>query len=343
MTPAFKVTANDKDITTALARRLISISVNQEINQASGAARGTSHTCDIELDDRDAGIKFPNTGALLDVSIGYKETGIIRKGTFRVDELEVEGPERRLLIRARAADTNAPAAMPQLMAAKRRSWDQTTIGAIASQVASENGWAVSIDADIASFPIDHLDQVESNASLLQQLAELPADAYCSFAGGKIVMAHIGSGRTATGKILPRITIPVANALSWHAVFTVRTKHNKVTATFHNLKTGKLESVTASAPASNSEDGEEEDSETTLPFPYSNQPSAAGAANAKLAVLQRGSETVSLTIIGNPQVAAGGQVVLSGFRAGVDRTWIVAKAEHKIDESGYTTEIEGIKL
>jgi hypothetical protein len=76
--------------------------------------------------------------------------------------------------------------------------------------------------------------------------------------------------------------------------------------------------------------------------YPDEATASAAAGAKLAALQRGSETVELVIVGNPKVGSGCQVKLSGFRSGVDRTWIVTRATHKISEAGYTSEIEGVK-
>jgi hypothetical protein len=48
------------------------------------------------------------------------------------------------------------------------------------------------------------------------------------------------------------------------------------------------------------------------------------------------------MVGNPQIGAEVRARLVGFKPGVDRVWIVARVQHRIDEQGFTTEVEAVK-
>ncbi|MDF1583908.1 MAG: hypothetical protein P1P78_11420 [Methyloprofundus sp.] len=63
MTPAYKILANQNDITAAIRDRLISLNITDEAGMQSDSIT-------IVLDDRDNIIELPNKGAQLDVFIG---------------------------------------------------------------------------------------------------------------------------------------------------------------------------------------------------------------------------------------------------------------------------------
>ena len=79
-TPDFRVIAEGADITAAIRRGLLSLSVTDE-------AGFTSDKTEIKLDDRDGKISMPRTGAKLEISLGYKETGLVNMGIYVVDEV----------------------------------------------------------------------------------------------------------------------------------------------------------------------------------------------------------------------------------------------------------------
>jgi phage protein D len=90
------------------------------------------------------------------------------------------------------------------------------------------------------------------------------------------------------------------------------------------------------------DGGEEDSATRLPGVFANHDDALAAAAAKMNALDIGSESVSLSMVGNPAIGAEVRLNLKGFKAGVDRVWIAARVQHHIDEQGFVTEVEAVK-
>jgi len=67
-----------------------------------------------------------------------------------------------------------------------------------------------------------------------------------------------------------------------------------------------------------------------------------AATARVQRLDRDSELLRLTIQGNPVICSQSPLLLSGFRAEIDHPWIVVRAMHTLDQSGYITDIEAQK-
>ncbi len=63
--------------------------------------------------------------------------------------------------------------------------------------------------------------------------------------------------------------------------------------------------------------------------------AIKAASAQLENFQRGKSTVSLQLPGNPLFMAEAPLKLSGFRDGVNKTWVVETATHTFNNSGYS--------
>jgi uncharacterized protein len=70
--------------------------------------------------------------------------------------------------------------------------------------------------------------------------------------------------------------------------------------------------------------------------------AKAAAKAKQAELDRGTRSLTLTIIGNPAITAEMTIRVSGVRSRVDDAWRVKTATHTITSDGYRTSIEAEK-
>jgi len=78
---------------------------------------------------------------------------------------------------------------------------------------------------------------------------------------------------------------------------------------------------------------------SLRHDYRDATAAHDAAEAKLATLQRGVGTLSLTLPGVPQARADMLLDLTGLRDQIDGTWYINRAEHQMGKGGYTTRIE----
>ena len=76
--------------------------------------------------------------------------------------------------------------------------------------------------------------------------------------------------------------------------------------------------------------------------HSTKEEAKEAAEAKQAELERSTRSLSLTIIGEPAIAAEITIRVQGLRDRIDDVWRVRTATHTITEQGYSTTIEAEK-
>ena len=329
MTPAYRVLADDNDITTAIRHRLLSLRVTDEAGYQSDAV-------EIQLDDRGNKIALLRKGVKLDIALGYEEIGLAAMGLFAVDEIELNGPPDAFTIRAKAADMRG-----SLKQHKTRSWDQTTIGSLVAAIAAEHGLEPRVGETLASVAIEHIDQTEeSDLNLLTRLSK-QYDAVAKPAGGSLLFVLRGEAKSAGGRDL-RIAIH-RNQTSGHRVTLAdRGQYGAVAAHWQDLEAGEKVRTRAG----------EGEPVYTLRHPYPNAAEAQAAAQAKLRALNRGTGTLSLTLNpgmpallaetnkpANPPLAAGTRLALSGFRPGVDGDWVLTRVTHEISSSGYSTQAE----
>ena len=317
MKPSFKITVGTIDITGIVADRLLSMTVTDE-------AGVTSDRLELVLDDRDQRLEIPASKATIRVSIGY-DTLMVDKGTYVVEEIELEGPERKMTIRA-----NATGASKGAGAAKERSWDDTTLGKIARSIASKHGWTPAIDKELDQIKIEHIDQHEND---LQFLVRLAADngAVAKVADNRLVIAKHSEGKTVSGKTLPLISLVATDTTEWSFTTAERGDYKGVKATYHDTKSAKRGEAVA---------GEDTTNTHTLPHTYSTKAAAERAAKSKMAALKRAKDKFEVrSMPGNPMIQAESRVNASGFRTGVDGVWSVNKVTHTLNSDSYTCSIE----
>lgn len=318
MRPAFRIIADSIDVTAAIADRLLLLAI-------SDAAGMDSDTAQLVVDDRDARLALPRTGAELTISMGYQETGLARMGIFVVDEVIASGPPAQIAIRARAADLCQNMKRP-----RTRSWGATTIGAIVAAIAAEHGYTPGCAAALSAAAIGHIDQVdESDLHFLTRLAR-QRGAVAKPAGKTLIFAPAGQAKSLTGKDLPTVTIGrLDDRSSYEVTIAERGKYPAVTARYWDPATAQEVPITAGS-------GEPV---YTIGRRYPDRDAADSAARAKLAAFARGSATLRLSCPGDTRVAAEGRVTIEGIRSGVDGEWTVTRAAHRIDRGGYACDIE----
>lgn len=318
MTPDFRILADTQDVTAALAARLMELTIED-------AAGMESDTVSITLDDREGTITVPRTGAELQVSIGYKETGLQPMGTYVVDEVTLDGFPRKMSIRAHAADLRQ-----KIKGQKTRPWDNISLGGIVATVAAEHGYTPKVAAALAAESFAHLDQVnESDLHFLTRLAR-DRGAVTKPANGFLLFVPAGEAKSAGGKSLPVTALAAGDCANYSITIAERGKYGKVRARWHDTANAAEQTITVGA-------GEPEH---VISRVYPDAQAATKAAKAKLNALTRGVATVRLTCVGNPLLAAEGKIVLSGFRPGVDGTWLMTRVTHKLGSGGYTCDIDG---
>jgi uncharacterized protein len=321
MTPVYQILANSRDITEKIADRLLSLVITDE-------AGIKSDTVEIRLDDRDNALELPQTGAELDVSIGYQETGLVKIGLYTVDEISLSGPVRSMVIRGKAA--NMPKA---IKAPNTRPWDDVTIADLVSSIAGEYGLVPRVGSELSGILLPHIDQTEeSDLHLLTRLAK-QFDAVAKPAGSFLLFIKRGQAKSATGKKIPKVQLQSEDVTSWQVTLAERGKYGAVTAEWHDKATAQRKTVKAG-------DG---DPVFKLRRSYPDATQAQAAAEAKLAALDRGTGTLEITMPGNQSLMAEGVMTLSKFRAGIDGRWLLNRVTHTIGGQGFSTSLSAESL
>lgn len=323
--PEFRLTANSRDITAAIRERFVSLRLTDE-------AGVESDTLEVTLSDHDPHrpIALPSTGAELELWLGY-DGRAERMGLFVCDELELSGWPGALTLRGRAAPyEQTPSGKSDLQTQKSRSWARgTRLGDMVAKIAQEHGMKPAVAETLANVELPQFDQTEeSDLALLLRVARR-YDAIVKAAGGRLVFAKRGASTSVSGAELPRIEVSAQDCTSWRMMTARRESPGTVVAFWHSKGRAKrqLVSVGSGEPVKR------------LRHWYPSQKSAEDAARAELSRRERGEMRLSLAMPGNPRLAAETRLVLSGFRQGVEREWLVSRVTHSVGADGYSCEVD----
>jgi phage protein D len=323
--PAFRVLANSTDITAQIRDRFRSLRLVDETGT-------TSDTLEITLADHDPArpIAIPPTGAELEIFLGYDDQAR-RMGLFVCDEIELSGMPGELVIRARAAPyERSKGGKSDLQTQKTRSWPKgTTLGGMVKRIAGEHGLKPSVAPSLASIALPHTDQAhESDMNLLARLAKR-YDAIAKPAGGALVFAKRGEGKSASGAELPRVTFSPSDGSDYRVTIASRDSAGTAVAYYRDTRKAQRREVTVG----------QGEPVVRLRMSYADAVSAENAARAEQRKRARSERTLSYSFPGRPEVAAEGIVTMQGFREGVDGDWLITRAEHYIGPNGYRCTIE----
>jgi len=312
MIPAYKIIADNKDITAAIASRLISLEFEDN--------RGMdSDTVTLVLDDEGGGsVELPRKGMTLDVSLGY-EGNQNDVGRFKVEEPVLNGWPATMKITARSVNLRKG-----LVSHKTRSWDQITLSALVAAIAAEHDMTPYVSESLGGELIEHDDQ--NGMSDLQYLAKLAfdRDAIAKPAGDKLLFLERGESKTVSGKLIPPVDIPASKLSTYNATLPDRDRYKRVVAQYQDLKKAKLVDVVAG----------EGDPSFTFRNVFPSKERAEKAAAAKLKAAKRNSGKLSIAGPGDNRILAETPLNVSGVREGVDGIWVVTTAKHTISKNAY---------
>ena len=358
--PAFMLKQDNEDITQDFSDRLISLTMTDN--------RGfEADQLDIELDDTDGQIALPPRGATLTLWLGWQGSGLIKKGTFTVDEIEHRGAPDTLTIRGRSADFRG-----SLNSRREQSWHDTTLGVIVETIAARNKLEASVADTLKAIPVPHIDQTqESDAVFLSRLADRNG-ASVTVKAGKLLFLKAGSGKTASGKPIPLMTLERGDGDRHQFAIADREAYTGVTAKWLHTKDPKPQkqkvklkrkpkeqhlralqhpkaTKTTVKPKAKKEqearEGEymagEADNVLELTTIYATKAQAMRAAQAKWDKLQRGVAEFSISLaIGRADLFPEMPVAVKGFKRVIDeQAWIISRVAHNLNRSGYTTSLE----
>lgn len=342
--PAFRVTLDDKDITTSLEERLISLTHTDN--------RGfEADQLDIELDDADGQLQLPRRGAVLSLALGWQGEPLIVKGKFTVDEVEHSGSPDRLTVRGRSADFRET-----LNIKRERSWHETTVGAMVNEIATRHKLTAALGKELEAQAVDHFDQTnESDGSFLMRLAK-EFGAIAAIKNGNLLFIRQGQGKTASGKPLPAMTITRSVGDGHRFSLADRGAYTGVTASWLHtrepkqkpevkVKRHRKKTTTKPTNAPEPKQGEylvgTDENVLVLSRTYANRANAERAAKTTWERIQRGAASFSIQLAnGRADLFPELPVRVIGFKSQIDEAdWIITTVTNSISDSGFTTSLE----
>ena len=313
MTPDYLVISQKKNITHIIKDRLISILITEEEGLRSDSLILT-------LDNRDSRVKMPETGAEIEIWLGYEEKELVKMGLFTANEVSIEAPSRIMTITANASDMKET-----FKERKERSWENITIEELAGKIAGEHGCRSVISDDLREKFFSHIIQNESDLHFLTRIS-MEFDAVFKIAGGNLVMVSQGRGRSASGKKIPCSVFKRTDLEKWAVRIIDRDLYKSVKSFWYDKNKGKRrEAVLGNRHPVK-----------ILPEIRSSEFMAEEAALAAEKRIKRGKKKLDFYCSGKPELSVESPLEIKGTDPFTDGHWIITKLTHELSSRGFKT-------
>lgn len=318
-TPDFSLILDSSDISNSVKDRLINLTLIDK--------RGLeADQLDLTLSDHDGRLSLPRRGVPITCYMGWKGGKLVDKGTFTVDEVQHSGSPDKLTITARSADFRQG-----FTEQKERSWHEKSLAEIVETIAADYQLKTIIAEPLQQIAIAHIDQThESDAHLLSRLA-MTHDAIATIKNNHLLVLPLGYSKTVSGLNLQSITLTRQQS-SEHCYREAdrQARYTGTKAHWADKTTAEMHSVIIGA----------EGYLKNLRSPYASQSEATAAAEAAWQRLQRGQQSMEITLTkGRADIIPESPVRLTGWKAPIDHIrWLTREIRHSINDSGFTSQL-----
>lgn len=318
MTPAFRIVVGGEDRTGVIADRLLMLTVTDEDGVKADRV-------EIELDDRDGRLAFPDIDAMVEISLGWKDAPLALMGIYAVDGISGDGPRQTMRITATAADLKG-----DIRAPRTRSWLGQSLTDIVATIAGEAGLTPIVGETLSGVRWDFLAQTaESNLHFLTRIAA-GLDATCKPAGGALVVQRRGEGKTAAGDMLPSPTIYKSQVSDWSWSYNGRTVYRSAEAEWTDVATGITHKVRSGSGTPLKK----------IRHPFPSESEAMRAADSALSSAGRSEMELRVALSTfNPELLGGGLALISGLRSELNGEWHLKSVTHRFGGAGLVTEFQ----
>ncbi|MBP8005489.1 MAG: DNA primase [Acinetobacter sp.] len=318
--PIYRIEVEGNDISAIVSDRLISLSIKDN--------RGlVVDSVDIDLDDSDGLLEIPPEGAIIQVWLGWSNTGLVDKGKYKVESVTHRGAPDVLSISAFSNDVSEG-----LKQKRERSFSNKTIQAIFENVGAEYALKTIVHDTLASRVISYIAQNESDANLITRIAD-EHDAIATVKNGHLILLPRGVSQTVSGLPLPTAQIKRSDGDGHN--YTTGTGTDRITgvkAYYYDAgKSKKLHVVI----------GDNEDNLKEIRYVHRDKKTAELAAQAEYNRCKRSSQKLSYTFAyGQPTLIPEQEFIFSGLKPQIeDIIWLGTTVTHNLTDSGYTTSVE----
>lgn len=312
--PDFAVIINNVEL---IKERVISIHTADE-------AGIMSDSCEIELDDFDDALQFPKTEAKVEVSLGHKDSGLTKIGSYYVKEISIDGVRKIIKI-------SASAVSKKMRSQISKSHNQTASDFL-SELAGEFDMDSAISDEFSDMDLEDFPQfAESNMNYLTRLSQR-VGAVSKPSDGHLIFAESMTGKSASGKTLETKYIDISEVSSYSCSFKETEESGGIGTIFANWydkNAGEYHMVSSGSG----------DPEYELDEIFSSEKDALAAANAKFKRVVKANKKFEFSTIGRPDFFAEHPIILQGFSTKIPANWIISRVEHSLSSSGFTTHIE----
>jgi len=299
---------------------------------------------DLVLHNTDGLLAIPRTGVRLALALGWEKgadvpLGLVDKGRFTIDEIELSGDPEQISIRGRSADLTGA-----LRKRETKTWRDTTLGSVLGEIASRHGRTARIGSDLAARAIEVIEQEgKSDMAFIRDLGKR-YDAVATWKDNFLLFLPIGSAATAGGAALPDLLLTRRDGSRWTFREGQRESYKGAEAQWHDPDSGRRRTVkvdgpaTPADPAEAGEDGEKRTAPTEpkkLKRVYASEAEARQAAEAAASRAARTPYEFSFDLaIADPSIQPDMKVTLQGWNPTIDGIgWLVKSVETSFDGSG----------
>ena len=318
--PIYRLEVDGNDISPLVVDRLISLSIKDN--------RGLIvDSVDIDLDDSDGQLEIPPEGAIIQVWIGWSNTGLVDKGKYKVESVTHRGAPDVLSISAFSNDVSEG-----LKQKRERSFSNKKIQVIFETVGAEYALKTIVHDTLANRVISYIAQNESDANLITRIAD-EHDAIATVKNGHLILLPRGASQTSSGLPLPTTQIFRSDGDGHN--YTTGTGTDRITgvkAFYYDAgKSKKLYVVI----------GDNEDNLKEIRYVHRDKKTAELAAQAEFNRCKRTSQKLSYTFaFGQPELIPEQEFVFTGLKPQIDDiVWLGTNVTHNLTDGGFTTSVE----
>lgn len=318
--PIYRLEVDGNDISPLVVDRLISLNIKDN--------RGlVVDSVDIELDDSDGQLEIPPEGAIIQVWIGWSNTGLVDKGKYKVESVTHRGAPDVLSISAFSNDVSEG-----LKQKRERSFSNKTIQVIFETVGAEYALKTIVHDTLANRVISYIAQNESDANLITRIAD-EHDAIATVKNGHLILLPRGASQTVSGLPLPTAQIFRSDGDGHN--YTTGTGTDRITgvkAYYYDTGKSKKSYVVI---------GDNEDNLKEIRYVHRDKKTADLAAQAEFNRCKRASQKLSYTFaFGQPNLIPEQEFVFTGLKPQIDDiVWLGTNVTHNLTDGGFTTSVE----